>query len=120
MNVIYEDEYGNELLSIGGECPLSAGDSVVLGGETYRIQSKTIYPEQHNTIVVSVTQNMVKSKATENPESGRHNALKNAILATNNRQDVIEKKHKALNEQIVSVKKHVNQQLRKENKHVES
>ena len=115
MKIIYIDEYGNELFSNESPVALNINDNVVLDDEEYRIQSKTIYPQQQNIIVLTITQNSIKA-VKESSNSGRQDNTNAAILALNKRQDASEKKTRALGEQIGSVRKHINQQIRKDNK----
>jgi len=117
MNIIYEDDYGTEIYSRELTVAIAPqpGDTVVIDDEDYRVKSRAFYPS-NDTLVVTVTQNMVRSGVTENADSGRHNEMKHAILALSKRQDASEKKNRALNEQIVTVRKHVNQQIRKDTK----
>ena len=42
--------------------------------------------------------------------------MNNAILSVNKRQDASEKKGRALNEQIGSIRKHINQRIQQEKK----
>lgn len=117
MNIIYEDEYGTEIYSrelIVAIAP-QPGDTIIIDEEDYRVKSRTFYPS-NDALVVTVTQNMVRSNTTESTDNSRHNETKNAILALSKRQDASEKKNRALNEQIVTVRKHVNQQIRKDTK----
>lgn len=117
MNIIYEDDYGVEIYSrelLVAIAP-QPGDTVVIDEEDYRVKSRTFYP-LNETLVVTVTQNMVRSSTTESTDNSRHTQMQNAILALSKRQDASEKKNRALNEQIVTVRKHVNQQIRKDTK----
>ncbi len=115
MKIIYIDEYGNELLSSESPVALNVNDNVVIDDEEYRVQSKTIYPQQQNTIVLTITQNSVRA-VKESGNSNRQDNTNAAIIALNKRQDASDKKSRALGEQISSVRRHINQQIRKDNK----
>lgn len=115
MQIIYQDEYGEGVYWGQNSHPASIGDTIIVDDEEYRVKSRIFYP-QDDKIVITVTQGMIRSAQTESTDSGRLNEVKNAILAINKRQDASEKKGRALNEQIGSIRKHINQRIQQEKK----
>jgi hypothetical protein len=115
MKIIYEDEYGVDLYEGPSTYPAAVGDSVILNEEEYRIKSRTFYPEQ-DVIVVTVTQTVIRQAQKEDKTNSRLNEMQNAIVAVTKRQDVSEKKGRALREQIGSVRRHINQRIQQEKK----
>ena len=115
MQIIYQDEYGSGVYWGQSSHPANVGDSVIVDDEEYRVKSRVFFP-QDDKIIITITQNMVKSAQKESTDSGRLNEMSNAILAVNKRQDASEKKGRALNEQIGSIRKHINQRIQQEKK----
>ena len=119
MQIIYQDEYGETIYSSKEDIPSTqipaAADTVVIDDEDWRVRSRVFHPA-HNIVVVIITQNMIKSTQKESTDSGRLNEMNNAILAVNKRQDASEKRGRALNEQIGSIRKHINQRIQQEKK----
>jgi hypothetical protein len=116
MNILYEDEYGVELLVVKDEYPASVGDTVVIAGEEYRVKERMLFVGQNNIIIV-VTQNLVKVTQKEvDTSSGRLAEMNNAIVQLNKRQDVSEKKGRALTEQVGGIRRHINQRIQQEKK----
>jgi replicative superfamily II helicase len=115
MKVIYEDEYGVELFSRSVNYAPLVGDSVVIVDEEYRIESRTYYPES-DAMIITVTQTAIHAVKAEVNNSGRLADLGNAIIKTNKRQDVSEKKSKAISEQVSSIRRHINQRIQQEKK----
>ena len=111
MRITYEDEYGNILLDSDMDYVASIGDSVVLDGEVYRVKSREFVPAE-NTIAVIVTQGSVRQPVAESKDAGRHVQLHNAIIELNKRQDLSEKNHRALADNLSSVKHTVNRQFK--------
>ena len=111
MRITYEDEYGNILLDSDMDYVASIGDSVVLGGEVYRVKTREFEPEE-NKIAVIVTQGSIKQPVAESKDAGRHVQLHNAIVELNKRQDLSEKNHRALTDNLSSVKQSVNRQFK--------
>lgn len=117
MIVVYEDDYGEELLKINN--PPSAtiprdGDSVIINEEDWRVKSRTFYPSQ-SAVVISLTQNMVRA-AKNPPEDGRLQEVKASILELANKQSATEKKVRTVTEQTATIRKHINTQIQKERK----
>jgi hypothetical protein len=117
MQIIYQDEYGNGLFWGQTAQPIApmVGDAVVIEEEEYRVKSKTFFPEK-DEVIVEVTQSLVRSKETTDDSSGRLAEMSRAILAVNKRQDASEKKGRMLNEQVVTIRKHINQRIQQERK----
>lgn len=115
MIVVYEDEYGEELLKVtdAGMIP-NVGDSVIMEEEDWRVKSRTFYPAQ-NAVVVSVTQNLVRGEQ-KSAEDGRLKEVKASILELANKQSATDKKVRAVTEQTVSIRKHINTQIQKDRK----
>jgi hypothetical protein len=103
MQILYQDEYGEQLyLSESGYIP-AIGDTVNLDDEDWRVRSRTFIPMQ-SVVVIELTQNMIKSSVKDDDNSGRLAEMQNAIMATNKRQDGQDKKHRLLSEQLVSMR----------------
>jgi len=115
MQIIYQDEYGSGVYWGQSSHPANVGDSVIVDEEEYYVKSRVFFP-QEDKIIITVTQNMIRSTHKESTDSGRLNEMNNAILAVNKRQDASEKKGRALNEQIGSIRKHINQRIQQEKK----
>ena len=117
MTIVYKDEYGVGLFWGVSTHPANAGDTVIIEEEEYRVKSRIFIPERDEIIII-VSQGFGKSPtspATDN-DNGRLNKLSNAILGVNKRLESVEKKGRALTEQVVSVKKHINQRIQQEKK----
>jgi hypothetical protein len=113
MIIIYQDEYGVELNKIGlgpcgiGQHPPMIGDMVVLDGDDWRVVSRTFYP-QNNTIVINVTQNLVREKKEESDT--RLSEMQGAIVKIKSKQESTEKKQRILTEQLVSLRTYLKTQ----------
>jgi hypothetical protein len=117
MKIDYEDEYGNKLYQkpAGDFHPPLPGDTVVIDGQDWIVKSRAFIP-QEQTVIVYVVEHIMRTQRQENSETGRLNEIHNVILALNKRQDASEKTSRALNEQISSIRKNVNQRTQRENK----
>jgi hypothetical protein len=117
MKIDYEDEYGNKLYWNSEEdfLPPFPGDTVVIDGQEWFVKSRAFIP-QKQTVIVYVAEHVMRTQRPENSETGRLNEMHNVILALNKRQDTTEKRSRALNEQIGSIRKNVNQRIQRENK----
>ena len=105
MQILYQDEYGEELfLSESGQIP-SIGDTVMLEEEDWRVRSRTFVPMQ-NAVVIELTQNLVRSKE-EDGTGTRLKEMGRAIVEINKRQDAGDKKIKSLREQSMSIRQHI-------------
>lgn len=117
MQIRYVDEYGTGLYWGQTAQPIApmVGDTVVIGEEEYRVKSKTFFPEK-DVVVVEVTQNLIRSKEPTDDSSSRLAEMRRAILDVSKRQDVAEKKGRMLNEQVGSIRRHINQRIQQERK----
>ena len=115
MKIVYEDEYGVDLYQGNSTYPAAIGDAVIIEEEEYRVKSRTFYPAQ-DAIVVTVTQMAVRATVKEDKTPGRLAEMHNAIIAVTKRQDVSEKKGRALGEQLGSVRRHINQRIQQDKK----
>jgi hypothetical protein len=117
MKIDYEDEYGNKLYQkpAGDFQPPFPGDTVVIDGQDWIVKSRAFIP-QEQTVIVYVAEHIMRTQRSENSETGRLNEIHNVILALNKRQDTTEKKSRALNEQIGSIRKNINQRIQRESK----
>ncbi len=113
--IIYEDEYGNEFQYRQTTIIPNVGDAVIIDEEEYRVKSRTLYPKV-DSIVIIITQSIGRTSVAESSDTGRLSRLQSAIIETNKRQDAVEKKQRTLGEQISTVRRHVNQQIQKDNK----
>lgn len=119
MLIKYEDDYGVYLTQQECNYPPSVGDSVIIQDDEYRVAGRTFIPAS-NIIIISVTQNSVKATLKVDNNSGRLSEMNSAIMALNKRQDLNEKKGRALTEQISTVRRHINQRTQQEKKDNES
>ena len=115
MKINYQDEYGEPLYSANADIVPSIGHTVILNSEDYKVRD-VVWMVNSNYVIVEVTQNLVRTQQKESNDLGRLNSLHGAILAVNKRQDASEKKSRALNEQIGSIRKHINQRIQQERK----
>jgi septal ring factor EnvC (AmiA/AmiB activator) len=115
MQIIYKDEYGVSLYWGASSHPANVGDTVIIEDEEYRVKSRIFSPVKDEIIIV-MTQGSVRAPVAESNESGRLNQVNAAIMQTNKRIDATEKKNRALNEQLVTVRKHINQRIRQDKK----
>lgn len=115
MIIQYKDEYGTDMFEIVSTAVPNTGDSVILDEAEYVIKERIFMP-MTDTVIIVLKDGFVKLKIAEDKENNRQSKLEHAILELNKRQDVSDKNHRLLKEQLVSVRTHINQQLRKENK----
>jgi hypothetical protein len=119
MKIIYEDEYGEIVYQSAQDVPSAqiptVSDTVVIDDEDWRVKSRVFHVKE-NTVVVVITQNMIRSKDAASNDSGRLNEMNRAILGLSKRQDASEKKGRMLTEQISTVRKHINTTIRNEKK----
>lgn len=116
MNIIYQDEYGTGVYWGASTHPANIGDTIIVDQEEYRVKSRVFFP-QEDKIVITVSQGSYRAPVAESSaDNGRLNQVNAAIMQTNKRIDATEKKNRALNEQIVTVRKHINQRIRQDKK----
>jgi len=120
MKIIFEDEYGNRLFDSENLSYIpTIGDSVILVDEEWKIKSR-IFDPINSVIVLIVTQNIVRSGQKNTDNTNRLAEMNNAIITLGNDNKRIEKKNRALTEQITSIRKHINNQIQQERKNNES
>lgn len=113
MKVEFQDEYFEVLLSQDNPGFVPAiGDMVDFDEETWRVKSRTYYPNE-DLCVVLLTQGSPTVKQKDEIE-GRLKEVKASILALSNRQSVTEGRVRGVREQTASIRKHINQQISKE------
>lgn len=105
MRVLYVDEYGEDLFAYESDIIPTSGDTVSIEDEDWRVRSRTFIPEL-STIVVELTQNLIKSKAS-NEDDGRLKEMQHAILDITKRQNLQEKRTKSLREQAMSIRQQI-------------
>lgn len=117
MKIYYQDEYGEELyVAYNKNAVPRIGETVVLV-QQYRVKD-VIWDAASDDVIVEVTQNLIRaSKEISNDNtSGRLTEMNRAIVALGKRQDTAEKKSRMLTEQVVTVRKHINQRIQQERK----
>lgn len=115
MNIYYNDEYDNTIHnSPTGTILPTVGDTISIDEDDWLVKSRVFYPA-YDAVVIIITQNMIKTSQTTDNTPDRLNEVRRAIIDINKRHDQSEKKNRALNEQLASVKKHI-QQSRQEKK----
>jgi len=116
MKIHYQDEYGEDLyIAYNTVTVPRIAETVVITDEDYRVK-EVRWMVEGDYVVVTVTQNLIRSRDPENDNSGRLAEMQRAIVAVNKRQDVSEKKNRMLTEQVVTVRKHINQRIQQERK----
>jgi len=111
MQIIYEDEYAVELFrTTKNQTPAAVGDIVFLEDEQWIVKSRIFYPEV-DIVVVSVTQNVIKSSDKTEPD--RLEEMRGTILSVAKKQALQDKKQRTLTEQIVSLRTYLKSQQRK-------
>ena len=116
MQIIYQDEYGSGVYWGQSSYPANVGDSIIIDDEEYYVKSRVFFP-QDDKIMITVTQNPIRrAKETTDSTSGRLAEMSRAIMAVNKRQDSSEKKGRMLTEQVVTIRKHINQRIQQERK----
>lgn len=115
MYVIYIDEYGESIYWGSVSYPAQVGDTIMVDGEEYFVKSRLLIP-QEDKIIITVTQNIVRSSVAENSDNGRHTQMHNAIIALSKRQDASEKTEKALREKLISTKKNLTRAIKQDKK----
>lgn len=113
MKIIYEDDYGNR--TFNNSVVAIPGDIVMISGEDWVVKSRFIDLD-NDQVIISITQNSTKSAPTLVNDTGRLAEMQRAILEVNKRQDTSEKKSRMLSEQVVTIRKHINQKIQQERK----
>jgi hypothetical protein len=105
MKVIYLDELDQELLAKDTEFIPRVGDSVQFGNTTdYFVVKEVIWNVVNEIVLVVVAEPSIKRSETEDNLPARLSEIKNTIISVSKRQDVLERKNRALREQLVSVR----------------
>jgi len=115
MKIQYEDEYGELIYDAYTDVVPCAGDTIIFANEHFRVKCIS-WVIEHNYVIIEVTQNIVKSGKKDDNNSGRLTEINNAILAITKRQEAGEKKGRALTEQVVTIRKHINQAIQNSKK----
>jgi hypothetical protein len=115
MTIVYKDEYGTGLYWGASTHPAGIGDTVIIEDEEYVVKSRIFMPEKDDVIII-VGQGSVRTPVAEGVGNSRHNQMRNAIIELTKRQDVTEKKHRALTDQVSSVKRGINQRIQQDKK----
>jgi galactokinase len=105
MQIIYQDEYGSGIYWGQSSYPAAVGDTVIVDDEEYYVTSRVFFP-QEDKIVITVTQTIIRSKAPQE-DGTRLKEMQRAIVDVNKRQDLQEKRTKALREQAMSIRQHI-------------
>jgi hypothetical protein len=104
MNIIFEDEYSEELASWVGEVPPRIGEFVTIEDEEYRVKSVNwIIDYSDPRVIVTITQNLIKA-SKDDPTSGRLNKMDRAIVGLTEEVSKQGKKGRILSEQLTSVR----------------
>ena len=115
MNIIYEDEYGQPIFWGNSTHPANVGDSVVIDDEEFKVKSRVFYP-QLDKIIVILAQSIFNRVEDDSKESGRLTKLNAAILEVSKKQKAADKQTAELNEQLLSMKKHINRNIQRDTK----
>jgi hypothetical protein len=115
MKLIYEDDYGNIYNAGTANYIPRIGDTLMFDEEYFNV-TDVVWDVIAETITVHYKENVIRSVKISENNTDRLNAVNNAILALNKRQDESEKKTRALTEQVGSVRKHINQRIKEERK----
>lgn len=113
IKLIYEDEYGQIVYSCTSDIVPSQGDLIQLNDELWYVKSRTIFPQTGQVLVELAESLPNKSTVSITEDSGRLHDLQNTIISVTKRQDVLEKKTRALTDQLSNIKRQRNE--RKDN-----
>lgn len=121
MKIYYQDEYGEDVyIAYNRNAVPRIGETVIINKEEYNIRN-VIWHGDGDDVIVEITQNLLRSvKESVNIDSGRLNQMQRAIVDMNKRQDATEKRNRAITEQVVTIRKHINQQIQQERKNNDS
>ncbi len=116
MKIYYQDEYGEELhIAYNKNAVPRIGETVIIAEEEYRVR-EVIWQGDGDDVTVEITQNLLKQSKKDNTDVAAISEMKAAIASINNRHDKQEKKQRLLSEQVVSIRKHINTNIRQERK----
>jgi hypothetical protein len=120
MKILYKNEYGDTIYQSTQDVPSSQipsiTDTVVIDQEEWKVTARVFHPAV-NTVVVVLAQDVSRLlPPASTTESSKTASLTRAIEKLSSRQDSIEKKSRALNEQIVTIRKNINQRIQQDKK----
>ena len=75
-----------------------------------------IFSPEKDEIIIIVGQGSFRAPVAESADNTRQNQMHNAIIELTKRQDVTEKKHRAVSDQLGSVKRGINQRIQQDKK----
>ncbi len=119
MIVQYEDEYETELYKTTTDNVVlpNIGDTVMIADNQYITKARTFYPDAGGVVITLAEGGYsLKAPIAEKVDATRQNQMHNAIIELTKRQDVTEKKHRAVSDQLGSVKRGINQRIQQEKK----
>ena len=116
MNV-YQNEYGDTIFSDNGTVVPLPGDTVTIDTDEYTVVGRN-FVVVDNYVIITISQSSQRTKPmqTESADIGRQNQMHNAIIKVSNRQDVMEKKSRALADQVSALRKNVIKQSQQDKK----
>ena len=114
--IYYVDEYGVNLYQINSDASAMVGDTVVVSGDEFRVKSRVFYPEYDRIVITLVMGAAPKTSVAESNDNSRQTQMHNAIIELSKRQDITEKKHRALSDQLSNVKRNVNNRIKQDKK----
>lgn len=116
MKIYYQDEYGAELHTAYNRNSVPRiGETVVIKKEEYRVKD-VVWEGDGDDVIVEITQNLLKSSKKENNDLSMFTEMRTALSALGSKFNAQEKKQRMLNEQVVSIRKHINNNIRQERK----
>ena len=113
MTIIYVDDYDEVLHRGSNQSIPNVGETVTIGDNYWKVKTRSFIPEQ-DTVVITLTENSFGTTQTESVDTSRLNKLHNAILNTNKRIDKHVADYEQMSEQVLKIKKNINQQITNE------
>lgn len=115
MIIQYKNEYEEILFNTTSDFVPLVGDSVVVDGNEYVVKSRLFYLRENGAIVI-LSEYIHSSSVAESKDNTRLAQLNAAIIQTNKQVDANEKKIRMVTEQVSTIRKHVNQQIKQNKK----
>ena len=118
MRIFYKDEYETTLFDTESTAIPAVGNLVVFHSEDYTVKS-IVWDIEYGYVNIYLSQSISDSKytsASASNNTGRLAEMNNAIIQANKRQDVSEKRARALTEQVGGIRRHINQRIQQEKK----
>lgn len=117
MKIHYQDEYGEDVyIAYNKNAVPRIGEGCVIDEIEFRVID-VVWIADGDDVVVEVTQDSQRpSKEKKDGSDSRLAEMQRAIIAVNKRQDTTEKKGRMLTEQVVTIRKHINQRIQQERK----